>query len=461
MSDKQMHRPLELGARIRTGLTYSETEGDDASGVPCFYWSNGQYCFEVNAYILDVWINRKSSTRNRGGSLRQYCMVISHFVRFIERNRLSFLMMTDTYFTMFIDGLQAEEKFGEVVRSGNFVRSIGSRCLDFLSFCAGFFGYPDFVSQNGVVRGYKVEAWMRSKRASEFRKIAWYHHSFPLSSEDGRREPITPSAIKALRVAARQQPPIVGARSKQLISILVHTGCRRTEAAGISVQDVMRAYRSELSHPLVRIPSAKGDKKFRFVPVPHVVIQTWVDYIEEVRAQMISDLRNKPKHADFVDHGILLINAVNCEPLSTNTITNDISILKKASGIVERSHPHMFRHRFITEKFMELIIQYDLQNTDVMRRAIANSEVIKRVLQEWTGHKVTESLDHYIHLAFNQLARMEQVVSDVFADASVKALSSILDDYEAEYRAGLISYAENDVRSVKATMDYLRTRSNR
>ena len=176
---------------------------------------------------------------------------------------------------------------------------------------------------------------------------------------------------------------------------------------------------------------------------------------------MISDVMAKPQYAGFVDHGVLLINAVNGALLSVNTITNVINDLKKASGIPERSHPHMFRHRFITEKFKELIIQYDLQNTDVMRRAIANADVIKRVLQEWTGHKLTESLDRYIHLAFNELARMEQVVSDVFADASVKALDTILDEFEQDWKAGLISAQEQEERSTRAVKSYLSSRRGR
>lgn len=462
MNELQMHRPLMPGARLHTGLTYSEGAGVDATDVPCFYWSNGQYCFEVNSYILHVWTNEKASVDNNGGSLRQYCMQVSHLIRFLEKNRLNFLTLTDTYFTIFINGLSAQvTEFDENVRTNTTVRSIGSRCLDLLSHCTTFYGYPNFVSKDGVVRGYRVEAYMRAERPSEYRRIVWYHHSFPLSSEDRRRGPITPGAINALRAAARRQAPTIAARSKILISILVHTGCRRAEAAGILVQDVMRAYRSKLSHPLVRIPSAKGDKKKRYVPVPHIVLQTWVDYIEEVRSVMISDVMSKPQYAGFVDHDVLLINAVNGAPLSVNTITNEINDLKKAAGILERSHPHMFRHRFITEKFKELIIQYDLQNTDVMRRAIANADVIKRVLQEWSGHKLTESLDRYIHLAFNELARMEHVVSDVFADASVKALDTILDEFEQEWKAGLISAQEQEERSTRAVKSYLSSRMGR
>jgi site-specific recombinase XerD len=195
------------------------------------------------------------------------------------------------------------------------------------------------------------------------------------------------------------------------------------------------------------------------VPVPHVIIKTWVEnYIEGARFDFIQKLKGTAKYSNFQDHGLLFVSSVDGSPLAINTVTNVVSDLKKASGISERSHPHMFRHRFITEKFKELIVHYDLQNTDVMRRAIANSDVIKRVLQEWTGHKVTESLDRYIHLAFNELARMETVVSDVFADASLKALSTILSDFEQEFRTGVISAVEQEEKSVQVVLDYVRTR---
>ncbi|KGI92901.1 hypothetical protein MD26_12520 [Pseudomonas sp. H2] len=99
----------------------------------------------------------------------------------------------------------------------------------------------------------------------------------------------------------------------------------------------------------------------------------------------------------------------------------------------------MFRHRFITNKFKELIIEYDLQNTDVMRRAISNSELIKTKLKEWTGHKMVESLDRYIHLAFSELAGMPAVVERVNATGEYKAARAIFKDLEEDRDAGQIS----------------------
>jgi integrase len=386
-------------------------------------------------------------------------MQLSHLIRFLEKNRLGFLQLTDAYFTMFIKGLMPNhDKQAEPTMVADSARAIGSICIDCISYVATLFNYPDFVGKKKVIKAYKVEPYMRRKMPARYRKIVWYHPSFPVSSGDRRRDPITASAISALKAAARKLPVFLASRSRTMIDILVHTGCRRSEAARIQVPDVMRAYRSDLSHPLVRVPSAKGDNTYRYVPVPHVVIKTWVEnYIESTRFDLIQKLKGRAQYSNFQEHGFLLVDSVDGSPLSINTITNIISELKAASGISERSHPHMFRHRFITEKFKELIVHYDLQNSDVMRRAIANSDVIKRVLQEWTGHKVTESLDRYIHLAFNELARMETVISDVFADASLKALSTIISDFEQDFRAGVISAIEQEEQTVSVVLDYVRT----
>lgn len=459
MTNHQLHRPLPKNSTLHDGLTYDVSERD-SSDIPCVYWSSGEYCFEVNAYVLEKWRRGKTSLLNNGGSLRQYCMQLSPLIRFLERSRLSFLQLTDAYFTMFIKGLTAiPDNHHEPAMVADSARAIGSVCIDCISYVATLYNYPNFVGKKGVVKAYKVEPHMRKKMPARYRRIVWYHPSFPVSSGDRRRFPITPSAISALKAAAMRLPTFLASRAKTMIDVLAHTGCRRSEAARIQVPDIMRAYRSELSHPLVRVPSAKGDNNFRYVPVPHVAIKTWVEnYIEGARFDLIQKLKGTAKYSNFQDHGLLFVGSVDGSPLAINTVTNVISDLKKASGISERSHPHMFRHRFITEKFKELIVHYDLQNTDVMRRAIANSDVIKRVLQEWTGHKVTESLDRYIHLAFNELARMETVVSDVFADASLKALSTILSDFEQEFRTGVISAVEQEEKSVQVVLDYVRTR---
>ncbi|SDG12295.1 Phage integrase family protein [Pseudomonas seleniipraecipitans] len=450
-----MHRPLSQGAALPTGLTQADLRARDAEGMPCFFWTSGRFCFEVNFYLLGLWCDGRVSLSNKGGSARQYAMQISFLIRFLELNRMTVTTITDKYFGLFVKGLCSEVyPDGERVRVENTVRDIASRCLDFLSVITEEFGFEGYVSKKGIVKGYKIEPDQRRERPSLYRKIFWYHASFPLASSDNRRSPIEPSAIADLRLAAKSRSPKVAARLKLLISVLNNTGCRRAEAARIRIEDVMKAYRSGVTHPLMRIPSVKGNKGYRVLPVPHIVIDSWVNYIENERAEMIE--RAKELNANFVDHGFLFLNSVSCEPLAIDTVTNDISDLRKLAGISSRAHPHMFRHRFITEKFKDLIVKYDLENTDVMRRAIANADVIKRVLQEWTGHKLVESLDHYIHIAFRELARMEKVVAATLAQAAASDMLRQLDDYESEFRLNLLSEEEFERRTMTTIRQYYR-----
>ncbi|MBF8776319.1 tyrosine-type recombinase/integrase [Pseudomonas fulva] len=443
MAGNQLHRPLDQGAMLPTGLYSPALTLQDASNLPCFYFPNGDFYFEINAFIIKAWKYGGYSTTNKGSTLRQWGMQLSELTRFMENNRINVLSITDPYFVMFINGLMVEKELdGEDRRHAETVRAIGSKCLEFLSFATNMYGYPDYVSSTGVVKGYKVEPEDKRTRPSEYRRIAWYHPCFPLSSDGGEGSPVLTDSVLALKKEARKRSPSLAARSKILISVLENLGCRRAEAARIQVSDVMTAIRSTLDNPLLRLPMVKGRNRFRFMSVPRSVLSTWVDYITDFRNSRMEELRLKAEAGDRVDHDFLFISLRSGQPLSINTITNEISDLRLASGMTKRAHPHMFRHRFITNKFKELIIEYDLQNTDVMRNSIANSDLIKRKLREWTGHKLVESLERYIHLAFSELANMPAVVNRVHETAEYKAAKSIFRDLQDDLEAGQISQAQ-------------------
>ena len=73
----------------------------------------------------------------------------------------------------------------------------------------------------------------------------------------------------------------------------------------------------------------------------------------------------------------------------------------------------MFRHRFITNMFIHLIKQYDLQNKDSFRNALMDVNNLKVHIQQLTGHKNLGSLDHYIHLAKSELTNMSEVLNNI------------------------------------------------
>ena len=70
----------------------------------------------------------------------------------------------------------------------------------------------------------------------------------------------------------------------------------------------------------------------------------------------------------------------------------------------------MFRHRFITNIFINLIKQYDVENKQGIRNALLDLNTLKAHVQELTGHKNIGSLDTYIHQAKSELSNMPEIL---------------------------------------------------
>lgn len=90
--------------------------------------------------------------------------------------------------------------------------------------------------------------------------------------------------------------------------------------------------------------------------------------------------------------------------------------LRDLAGIEQQTCDHMFRHLFITNMFIKLMEQYDLENKDSFRNALMDLEALKVHIKEVSGHKNIASLDHYIHLAKSELTNMGKIIDKVFSN---------------------------------------------
>ena len=82
----------------------------------------------------------------------------------------------------------------------------------------------------------------------------------------------------------------------------------------------------------------------------------------------------------------------------------------------------MFRHRFITNLFIQLIKQYDIQNKDQFRNSLMDLENLKVYIQQATGHKNVNSLDNYIDIAKSELTNMSNVVDNLLEERNIEAI---------------------------------------
>lgn len=105
------------------------------------------------------------------------------------------------------------------------------------------------------------------------------------------------------------------------------------------------------------------------------------------------------------DSGFLLISSTNGTPLAVDTLSSEMRTLRIAAGIDdEEVCLHAFRHRFATKVLIQLILSRRYETEDDLKKAILDTETLKLQLMEWLGVSSLAMVNHYVHLAFEELA---------------------------------------------------------
>lgn len=81
----------------------------------------------------------------------------------------------------------------------------------------------------------------------------------------------------------------------------------------------------------------------------------------------------------------------------------------------------MFRHRFITKLFIDLILTHQVTNEDEFRRNLLNTEIFKIEVTQWTGHLDANSINDYLHLALAASAGYSETVTSVHMKRAMDA----------------------------------------
>lgn len=378
-----------------------------ASYQPTLYWPDGRWCFPATLYMAHL-VRRARSRRNHGGTLHTYATQLSHLLRFCYRNRTDMADLSDNQFTLFVRGLSAPS--GSIrTRNPNSVRAICHVSLNFLQFVGDLYGIPNFISPQGVIRAEQVERKMRLRDGRHHSVSVWEHHAIPLPEPFKTRLPIAANLISALRKAAVQISPTSFIRKRRLTLLLLLeiTGGRRAEIAELSVRSVREA--AEMAKPMLELVTLKGRganrERKRLIPVARHDIDQVLQYIQFYRDPLVKQL-----HGSALGDGHVIVSESTGRGLQPNTITQEIWALRRETGLEAPACAHMFRHRYCTKIFVGMIEQHKASNEDEFRRMLISRDQIKAKVLEWTGHASLESLDRYIHLAFDELAGNEKAI---------------------------------------------------
>lgn len=425
-----------------------------AGQVPVVYWPDGRFCLYVNLFLLQLW-ERRVSHRTRGGTLGTYAGVLSHLIRFAFRRGRDFHLLSDADFHAFVTELVdgRREQSGVKRREINTVLAIARISLDFLSWVGEFRCDGTLVGRYGQIRAERRESsWRGQRRGNEGkRSYYWHHAALPLPEAKHRRTPIPSRAIAALRKASATVSRSIHQKVRRLamLTVLEVTGGRREEVVNLTVSDVMAVAdgsRSDLR--LITVKKRGGKTSERFIPVSRSDIKFLADFIRVNRKAVVAKTLGKAK-----DHGFVFVNIITGQRLATNTITQEVSILANAAGLSAVTCPHMFRHRFITKIFVQLIEQHNLDNRDELRMLLLSGKDLKQKLLQWTGHSNTSSLDYYIDLAFEEISGIKASIDNVLNRREVEGVQGTLRDMANAAENGDLIVSATDLRALASALD--------
>ncbi|KWU48652.1 tyrosine-type recombinase/integrase [Pseudomonas palleroniana] len=393
----------------------------DASNIAFMSWPNGSPCLIGNLYMLTLF-NRKGRGSSRGlsragdggGTMGDYAAKLSQLLRFCYRDGRDPIMLNDGNFADYVEELRVEPspKNPSVrKRTEDSITEVGRVWLDFLGFVGRLHGYDELVSPEGRIRAVMKTFEFIDASGNKSKRSYLVHHSFGPPSRRKSRNPITTEQIILLKETSRksQDSNFVKARRALLIDVLTDTGARRSEIANLTIDDVKKA--KAMPEPTLTMTTLKrgGDKVTRQVPVTPTLLQLLDTFIERARRNLMKKFHNNGK-----DHRFLFVSETTGRPLTSKTLYNEIYDLKELSGIQSQICPHMFRHRFVTEYFIDFIQQHQINNPDDFRKSLLlNTNIFKEDVIQWTGHLNASSINTYLHLALAALSDYSATVTSI------------------------------------------------
>lgn len=374
------------------------------SKFPFFTFNNGVPCLALNSYIQSEEIIKLSDE-----TIFKTAYSLTHIIRFCENNKIKFSHFTENDFVAFSHSLQEENRENKTTvfilsNTLNFFNYFGNKFLNVENYCI-----------NLLHCFYKKHIKKSNKETKSL-----YHACFPTQEPTKRRSPVSLGNIEKMyeNIAKTSNSNFVQKRNRVILKLLEITGARVGEIALLTVKDIENVFIEY--KPALKMRTLKrrgGLVDYRYVPVNKADFNEISTYIKIYRSKIIKNTIGKSN-----DEGYLLISENTGKAILPVTITNEINKIRKSAGIEENVCAHMFRHRFITNLFIQLIKQYDFQNKDQFRNSLMDLENLKVYIQQATGHKNVNSLENYIDIAKSELTNMSNVVDNLLEERNAEAI---------------------------------------
>lgn len=355
--------------------------------------SQGEPVTAVNMYLTSHFNTNKSPN-----TIKRTAHCLNILIKYCEDRRISLQYFREDDLVGLSYMLQNEESDSGNVRNNTTINNILSSVISFYDFFGDMFldndrYLKDFLNVEEVILNNKT-----------VRK----HRALIPNSEKTTKNPIYKADIDLIyqNIDKIYTSKYTQERTKVLLMLLEHTGARIGELALLKTSDIVEAMQNDKG--MLKLKTLKRRKLTeRVVPVSKEILKQVNMFVKIHRNKIV---RKKVKTKD---EGFLFISEKTGIQINSNSLGNDFNKFTKELKLENKICAHMFRHRFITNIFINLIKQYDIENKEGLKNALLDLNTLKAHVQELTGHKNIDSLDTYIHLAKSELANMPEILNKI------------------------------------------------
>ncbi|MHA7685094.1 tyrosine-type recombinase/integrase [Cupriavidus sp. PET2-C1] len=333
---------------------------------------------------------------------------------------------------LFVKSLKSEKSVkrpGSNMRSPAQVNAICSTVLNFLAYIDSRMPGLNLLGRTGRIHAEKISFEVNLKHSgTSITRTCWVHDEVPRDRHSRRRFPVSTSAVERLYLSndELQTEPFVKRRRYIMLRLLEMTGGRRIEVSMITEQDIKDAL---LTGELKLFTAKKRREESRVIPVSQADLKDILSYCKHYRKRII-----RATVGLSADEGFLLISSSSGRQLAVDTLDSEMRALRIAADIDdEEVCLHAFRHRFATKVLIELILSQEYKDEDSLRKAILSTETLKMKLMEWLGVSSMAMVDHYIHLAFEEMADYQGTLDKLKVSKVANAMEAKLKDLDRRF----------------------------
>ncbi|EPA99387.1 hypothetical protein PG5_01940 [Pseudomonas sp. G5(2012)] len=373
-------------------------------------WPNGKPCSLINFWLLDV------SLRTSGETLRQYCVHMSHFVRYCYANNLMLPDFDSTHLGKLQESLLAETSSdGLRIRQNNHINAILNSVVGFLVWLQergdphtyhnlagtepGVYNVLLEPAKNSYGRSYFKHEFSLTKNTPQHHKtgmpqqfIDAIENQIYLEDEQTEKSRASPNGIQWRNYLYERRAFIQWA--------MLRTGMRPAELEALPLDlNLAPATTKVLYIPTRKLRNdSLNIRPFKLNLDGAFNIQHYL----EARRKFCDHL-SKSGLASPIPNSFLLTKEGG--PLTSRSLSKDFSRLVKRAGLnQDRVCLSMYRHRFITQEVL-VHIKEVFHGETISRRSLTNAVVrnIEERIRKKTGHKLGNSIWHYFDTAFDML----------------------------------------------------------